>query len=124
MDLNSSAGTTATKSAYAGAAKGFKVTITGTIATGQKIRIMYGSTATDPAAGTAPYKEVSAVGTYTVLFSDATCPEWASTAAQCAPVSGSGAFSLKVQIPGGSSASDSVGAFSNVCITSVVPITN
>jgi hypothetical protein len=123
LDLNSSAGASATKSAYAGAAKGFKITITGTVATGQKIRIMYGSAATDPASGTAPYKEVTGVGTYSVLFSDATCPTWA-TGDKCTVVSGSGAYSLKVQLAGGSATGDVVGAFSNVCITSIVPITN
>jgi len=121
LDLNSSAGTSATKSAYAGAAKGFKITITGTVATGQVIRIMYGSAATDPTGGTAPYKEVAGLGTYSVLFSDATCPAWA-TGTKCAVVSGNAAYSLKVQIPGGSAATDKVGAFSNVCITSITPI--
>ncbi len=121
LDLNSSAGATPVKSAYAGAAKGFKITITGTVATGQVIRIMYGSAATDPTGGTAPYKEVAGVGTYSVLFSDATCPTWA-TGTKCAVVSGSAAYSLKVQIPGGSATTDKVGAFSNVCITSITPI--
>jgi hypothetical protein len=121
MDLNSSGGSSAIKSPYAGAAKGFKVTIAGTVATGQKIRIMYASTATPPTAGTAPYKEVDGVGTYSVLFSDATCPAWA-TGGKCTPVSGSGAYALQVQIPGGTAATDAVGPFSNVCITSIVPL--
>lgn len=121
LDLNSSGGATATKSRYAGSAKGFKVTIAGTVATGQKIRIMFPSTATPPTGGTAPYKEFTGVGTYSVLFSDATCPSWA-TAAQCTPVSGSGAYSLQVQIVGGTVTGDAVGAFSNVCITSITPL--
>jgi hypothetical protein len=121
LDLNSAAGASATKSPYAGAAIGFKITITGTVATGQKIRIQYPSTATPPAGGTAPYKEVAGVGTYSVLFSDATCPTWA-TGSQCTPVSGVGAYSLQVQIAGGSTTGDAVGAFSNVCITSIVPL--
>jgi hypothetical protein len=119
--LNSSGGASATKSAYAGAAKGFKITLTGTVATGQKIRIMYASTATPP-AGTSPYKEVTGVGTYSVLFSDVSCPSWATTAAQCPPLSGSAAYSIQVQIAGGSTATDAVGAFSNLCITSITPL--
>jgi hypothetical protein len=121
LDLNSAAGASATKSAYAGAAKGFKVTITGTVAAGQKIRIMYPSTATPPTGGTAPYKEVAGVGAYSVLFSDATCPTWA-TGSKCTPVTGVGAYSLQVQIAGGSATGDAVGAFSNVCITSITPL--
>ena len=121
MDLNSSGGTSASKSPYTGAAKGFTVTVTGTVTAGQKIRVMYPSTATPPAGGTAPYKEFTGVGTYSVLFTDATCPSWA-TAAQCTPVSGSGAYSLQVQIVGGTAAGDIVGPFSNVCITSIVPM--
>jgi hypothetical protein len=120
LDLNASAGTAPVKSAYAGSAKGFKITISGTVATGQPIRIMYGSLAATPTGGTDPYKQVTAVGTYSVLFSDATCPSWA-TAAQCSPVSGSGAYSLKVQVAGGSVAADPVGAF-NLCITSITPL--
>ena len=121
LDLNSSGGAIATKSPYAGPAKGFKVTITGTVAAGQKIRITYASTATPPVGGTAPYKEVMGVGTYPVLFSDATCPTWA-TGGKCTPVSGSGAYSLQLQIAGGATATDAVGPFSNVCITSIVPL--
>jgi hypothetical protein len=121
MDLNSSGGTSATKSAYSGPAKGFKITLTGTVATGQKIRIMYSSAATDPDGGTAPYKEVDGAGTYSILFSDATCPAWA-TGTKCATVSGSAAYSIKLQVSGGGAATDPVGDF-NVCITAVVPIT-
>ena len=121
MDLNASAGAASTKSAYAGTAKGFKITIAGTVAAGQKIRIMYASTATPPVGGTAPYVEETGVGTYSVNFSDVTCPTWA-TGGKCTPVSGVGAYSLQVQIPGGSAATDAVGAFSNVCITSVTPL--
>jgi hypothetical protein len=121
VDLNSSGGASATKSPYSGSAKGFKVTLTGTTVTGQKIRIMYPSTATPPAGGTAPYKEVTGVGTYSVLFSDATCPTWA-TSAQCTPVSGVGAYSLQIQVVGGTVATDTVGAFSNVCVTSITPL--
>ena len=121
MDLNLSGGTSASKSPYTGAAKGFTVTVTGTVTAGQKIRIFYTSTATPPAGGTAPYKEFTGVGTYSVLFSDVTCPSWAE-AAQCTLVSGSGAYSLQVQIVGGTAAGDAVGPFSNVCITSIVPI--
>ena len=90
------------------------------MAKGQPIRIMYSSAATDPSGGTAPYKEVTDVGAYSVLFSDAKCPSWA-TAAQCTPVSGVAAYSLKVQIAGGTTTTDPVGAF-NVCITSITPI--
>ena len=121
MDLNLSGGTSASKSPYAGSAQGFTVTVTGTVTAGQKIRIFYTSTATPPAGGTAPYKEFTGVGTYSVLFSDVTCPSWAE-AAQCTLVSGSGAYSLQVQIVGGTAAGDAVGPFSNVCITSIVPI--
>jgi hypothetical protein len=121
LDLNSAAGAGAAKSPYAGTAKGFTVTITGTVAAGQKIRIMYPSSATPPVGGTAPYKEVTGVGAYSVLFSDATCPTWA-TGGKCTPVSGTGAYSLQVQLAGGSAVTDVVGAFSNVCITSIVPM--
>jgi hypothetical protein len=120
FDLSSSGGTSATKSAYKGAAKGFKITLAGTIATGQPIRIMYASTATPPTGGTNPYKEVTAMGTYSVLFSDAKCPEWA-TAAQCSPVSGSGAYSLQIQVAGGGAETDPVGPF-NFCVTSITPL--
>jgi hypothetical protein len=120
MDLNSSGGASATKSAYAGTAKGFKITLAGTVGGSQKIRIMYSSAATDPTGGTAPYKEVDGPGTYSVLFSDATCPTWA-TGGKCSPVSGSGAYSIKVQLSGGGAATDPVGAF-KVCITSLTPI--
>jgi hypothetical protein len=122
MDLAASGGTSSTKGAYAGPAKGFKITISGTVATGQKLRIMYGSAATDPSGGTSPYKEVDGPGTYSVLFSDATCPAWA-TSSQCTPVSGTAAYSLKVQVVGGTAEKDPAGDFSNVCITSVVPLT-
>jgi len=121
MDLNSSGGTSATKSAYTGPAKGFKITLTGTVATGQKIRIMYSSAATDPEGGTAPYKEVDGAGTYSILFSDVTCPTWA-TGSKCTAVSGSAAYSIKLQVSGGGAATDPVGAF-NICITAVVPLT-
>jgi hypothetical protein len=121
IDLNSSGGTTATKKAYAGAAKGFKITLAGTVATGQKIRIMYSSAETDPSGGTSPYKEVTGVGTYSVLFSDATCPTWA-TGTKCSVVSGSAAYAIKVQIAGGSATTDSVGAFKDLCITSLTPL--
>jgi hypothetical protein len=120
LDLNSSGGTSATKSAYSGSAKGFKITLSGSVSKGQPIRIMYSSAATDPSGGTSPYKEVTDVGTYSVLFSDATCPTWA-TSAQCTPVSGSAAYSIKVQVAGGGAATDSVGPF-NVCITSLTPL--
>jgi hypothetical protein len=122
LDLNSSGGTTAVKSPYAGAAKGFKITLTGTVATGQKIRLMYAAVADSSTVSTAPYKEVAGAGTYSLLFSDVACPSWATTAAQCKPLSGSGAYSLQVQIPGGTAATDSVGAFSSVCITSITPL--
>jgi hypothetical protein len=121
IDLNSSGGTSATKSAYAGTAKGFKITLSGTVATGQKIRIMYSSAETDPTGGTSPYKEVTGVGTYSVLFSDATCPTWA-TGTKCSVVSGSAAYAIKVQIAGGSTSTDSVGAFKDLCITSLTPL--
>ena len=121
LDLNSATGAGAAKSPYAGAAKGFTITIAGTVAAGQKIRIQYPSTATPPVGGTAPYKEVAGVGVYSVLFSDATCPTWA-TGGKCTPVSGSGAYSIQVQLSGGTTAADAVGAFSNVCITSIVPM--
>lgn len=120
LDLNSSGGTSAVKSAYSGPAKGFKITLSGSVSKGQPIRIMYSSAATDPSGGTSPYKEVTDVGTYSVLFSDATCPTWA-TSAQCTPVSGSGAYSIKVQVAGGGASTDPVGPF-NVCITSLTPL--
>jgi hypothetical protein len=82
---------------------------------------MYGSAATDPAGGTAPYKEVAGVGVYSVLFSDATCPDWA-TGSKCAKVTGSAAYSLKVQIVEGAATGDAVGAFSDVCITKIEPL--
>jgi len=119
LDLNSMGGAAA-KAAYTGAAKGFKITITGTTVAGQKIRIMYPTTAKPPTGGTAPYKEVTGVGTYSVLFTDATCPAWA-TGGKCTPPSGTNIYSLQVQLAGGTSASDS-GAFSNVCVTSITPI--
>ena len=121
MDLNSSGGTSATKSAYTGTAKGFKITLSGTVSGGQKVRIMYSSAAADPEGGTAPYKEVEGAGTYSILFSDATCPAWA-TGTKCATVTGSAAYSIKIQLSGGGAATDPVGDF-NVCITSIVPIT-
>jgi len=120
LDLNSSGGTSATKSPYAGSAKGFKITLSGSVSKGQPIRIMYSSAATDPAGGTSPYKEVTDVGTYSVLFSDATCPAWA-TGGKCTPVSGSGAYSIKLQVAGGGASTDPVGPF-EVCITSIVPL--
>ena len=121
LDLNSSGGTNATKSPYAGSAKGFKITLSGSVSKGQPIRIMYSSTATDPTGGTSPYKEVTDVGTYSVLFSDATCPSWATTGDKCTPVSGSAAYSIKVQVAGGGASTDPVGPF-NVCITSLTPL--
>ncbi len=121
IDFNSSGGASATKAAYTGPAKGFKITLTGTVAKGQKIRIMYSSAATDPSGGTAPYKEVDGAGTYSIPFADAKCPEWA-TGSKCTVVSGSAAFSVKIQLAGGGAETDPVGAFS-ICITSLVPIT-
>ncbi len=121
LDLNSTGGTSATKNAYTGTAKGFKITLTGTVATGQKIRIMYGPAASDPSGGTSPYIEVDGAGTYSVLFSDVKCPSWATTS-QCTPISGSAAYTLKIQVSGGGATTDPAGPF-NVCITSITPLT-
>jgi hypothetical protein len=118
LDLNTPSGTV--KSAYAGAAKGFTITLAGKTAAGQKVRIMYPTTAKPPLGGTAPYKEFTGVGTYSVLFSDAVCPAWA-TGAKCTPTKDTNIYALQIQLAGGTTAAD-VGAFSDVCVTSIVPM--
>lgn len=82
---------------------------------------MYGPAASDPSGGTSPYIEVDGAGTYSVLFSDVKCPSWATTS-QCTPISGSAAYTLKIQVSGGGATTDPAGPF-NVCITSITPLT-
>lgn len=117
LDLNSSGGTTPTKGAYSGSAKGFKFTLTGTFPTGATMRIMYAPGATVPTQ-TDPYKEMpAAAGTYTVLFSEVTCPTWATTGC---PAASTTPYQFKVQLNGGGATG--VGAY-NFCLTSIVPAT-
>ena len=117
MDMNSSGGTTPVKSAYSGTAKGLKFTLTGTFPTGATMRVMYAPGATVPAQ-TDPYKEMpAAAGTYTVLFSDATCPTWATTGC---PAASQTPYQFKIQLNGGGATG--VGAY-NFCLTSIIPST-
>jgi hypothetical protein len=115
LDLSSSGGTAPTKGAYSGAAKGFKFTLTGTFPTGALMRVMYAPGATIPVQ-TDPYKEMpAAAGTYTVLFSDVTCPTWATTGC---PAPSQTPYQFKIQLNGGTATG--VGAY-NFCITSLTP---
>jgi len=111
------------KSPYAGSAKGFTITISGTVVTGQRIRISYLTVLPAADGVVPPFVDVTGVGTYPVLFTDVTCPSWAAPG-QCTPVSESGPYQLHVELENTGSASEPVGPFTNVCITSIVPITN
>jgi hypothetical protein len=118
MDLNSSGGTVATKGTYSGTAKGFKFTLTGTFPTGATLRIMYAATTT--VQTTDPFKEIpAAAGTYTVLFSEVTCPTTWGATATCTAASAT-PYQFKVQLVGGGSVATAVGAF-NYCISSILP---
>jgi hypothetical protein len=115
LDLNSSGGAVATKSAYSGTAKGFKFTLTGTFPAGALMRVMYAPGPTVPVQ-TDPYKELpAAAGTYTVLFSDVTCPTWATTGC---PAPSQTPYQFKIQLNGGTATG--VGAY-NFCLTSLMP---
>jgi hypothetical protein len=126
FDLNASSGASSTKGAYTstqGPAKGFKLGISGTVATGQKIRIKFAPAAENPTGGTSPYVEVTTVtaaaGNH--LFADVKCPDWATGSKCTLPTSG--VFSMQIELVGGG-AETAVGAFTDFCLTSLTPITN
>jgi hypothetical protein len=112
LELNSSGGTTAVKSAYDGSAKGFKVTIAGTFG-GLEVRIAY-THASKMDGLEAPFKSITAAGTYTVLFTDAKCGAW-TTADKCAATVAP--YDLQIQVAGG----NKVGTY-DICVTDITPV--
>ncbi len=113
------AGGTATKAAYAGTAVGFRVTITGSFT--QELRVGYTSSA-DTSGQISPFKggsaqasTITAPGTYTILFTDVSCPPaaWGT----CNPLAG-GPFDFQAQIVGAAVA----GAY-ELCITELSAVT-
>ncbi|HEY5959850.1 MAG TPA: hypothetical protein VIV60_25020 [Polyangiaceae bacterium] len=101
------------KTPYAGPATGLAVTLSGSL-NGQVIRIGYTQSANDASA---PFKEVTKVGTTTeVPFSAVTCPAWAVEQG-CLLPGDTKPYDLHVQIVGG----DAEGDF-EVCIDSVTPL--
>jgi hypothetical protein len=100
------------KSPYSGSATGFSITLSGTTA-GQAIRIQY--TQSTDTAMTAPFKEVTKMGTYDVPFTGVSCPSWADVA-KCKDV-GTTPFDLQIQVVGG----DAAGDF-EVCLSGLKPL--
>lgn len=125
LDLNAtSAGK---KSGYAGDAKGFTIKISvGKLASGQEVRIGYKQKTTDAVSpfvggkgGVSTTKITGSSATFDVLFTDVSCPdaEWGTcTKPTSAPIG------LEIQLSGTGTDETKVGATTDFCITSIVPI--
>jgi len=123
LSLNDSGGNPSVKSPYApgttGTATGFRVTLSGN--SPAEVRISYTQVA-DTTGVVSPFRngstgasDVTVPGTYDVMFTDVSCPTWATTQG-CTP-GGSNPYDFQVGVAGGSVA----GAF-NVCITELTPL--
>ncbi len=122
MELNDAGGTTPVKSVYAGTAKCFNITLTGSSG-GNEVRIGFSQSANSTTA-VAPYEPIAAFAngwTGQVCFTDANCPSWA-TAAQCSKAAGAAGtpYDMQIQVSAGSDATH-VGTY-NVCVSSIVPV--
>ncbi len=102
LSLNDSGGSPSVKSPYAGNANGFQVTIGGSFV--QELRVSYTSSA-DTTGQVSPFvggtnqgSTIAGPGTYTVLFSDVSCPP--STWGTCNPLTTT-PYDLQFQICGG-----------------------
>ncbi|MGE5782965.1 MAG: hypothetical protein ACM3ZE_00175 [Myxococcales bacterium] len=107
----SDAGEGAGKRAYAGSARGFKIMLDGKIAK-QAIRIGLTQSADDKSA---PFVTTTSLGEKTVMFSDPTCPSWATDCIDPTDAP----YDLQIQVAGGDTGAD--GDF-EVCVTSLIPI--
>jgi hypothetical protein len=124
LELNSSGGTPAVKSVYAGPVKCFDITISGSSG-GNVVRIGF-TQGSDTTNKVSPFTEIASFTngwTGEVCFTNAECPSWA-TAAQCAKPPGTTGtpYDLQIQVSAGADATH-VGAY-NLCVTSIVPVTN
>jgi hypothetical protein len=108
IGLRLNAASDGSASPYAGPARGFVVTVTGTL-NGQEFRIAYPQV---PGDSGAPYSS-GHLGVNSVAFVSVTCPSWASN---CLGVSNQ-PYDLQVQLVGG----DVSGPY-EVCITSITPM--
>ncbi len=97
------------KGPYSGPARGFTVTIAGTLG-GQALRIAY---VQGPSDTDAPFWQVMSTGTYSVPFQGVSCPAWSSS---CVPPLVN-PYDLQIQIVGG----DAAGPF-QICIVSITPL--
>jgi len=120
LSLNDSGGSPSVKRPYVGNANGFRVTIEGNYA--QELRISYTSGADTEgmispfAGGSAQASTIAGPGTYTVLFSDVSCPP--SNWGTCNPLAGM-PYDIQFQICGGSTA----GSYT-LSITDITPISS
>ncbi len=115
LELHSTGGDDPIRRAYSGPARGFQITITGS-STPNPIRVAYTQRA-DLEGVVSPFVELDGPGTYTVSFSDVTCPSWAyDVGCETGSALTLGPFDLQVQIPGG----DAAGA-GEICIESLRP---
>jgi hypothetical protein len=123
MELNDAGGTTGVKSVYAGTAKCFNITLTGSSG-GNEVRIGFSQQAMSTTA-VAPYVSIAAFTngwSGPICFSDATCPPWA-TAAQCTKATPMGTpYDMQIQVSAGQTTA-STGTY-NVCVSSIVPVTS
>jgi hypothetical protein len=124
MELNSSGGTSAVKSAYAGPVKCFDLTMTGSTG-GNVVRIGFTQQANNEGK-VAPYTEIGAFQngwTGRICFDSVECPPWAA-ATECSKAVGSPGtpYDLQIQVSAGETAA-TTGAF-NLCVTEVKPVTD
>jgi hypothetical protein len=124
VELNSSGGTPAVKSAYAGPVKCFDITLTGSSG-GNTVRVGFTQSA-NPGSMVSPYVEIAPFTSgYSgqVCFTDAECPGYAITAHTCSKVVGTAGtpFDLQIQVSAGSTPA-TVGAY-DVCVSKIAPVT-
>jgi hypothetical protein len=108
MALSDRTATLGAKALYRGPIRGFTITLSGQL-NAQVVRIGYSQFLGED---TAPYREYSKLGSYTVLFDQVTCPPWA----QSCGWSDSGT-DLQILVVGG----DVAGDFA-LCVESITPI--
>jgi len=123
VELNSSGGTPAVKSAYTGPVKCFDITLTGSSG-GNTVRVGF-TQAANPGSMVSPYVEIAPfTNGYTgqVCFTDAECPGYAITAHTCSKAVGTAGtpFDLQIQVSAGSTPA-TVGAY-NVCVSRIAPV--
>ena len=123
VELNSSGGTPAVKSAYTGPVKCFNITLTGSSG-GNTVRVGFTQSA-NPGSQVSPYVEIAPfTNGYSgqVCFTDAECPGYAITAKTCSKAPGTAGmpFDLQIQVSAGSTPA-TVGAY-NVCVSKIAPV--